>query len=87
MLARRRIWRPRDGVERFAKGWCSAASRNTQGHLRFAALIHRYPLESRVDSLTLSTAKRIQVPFEQLIIFSTNLEPRELQSVLDPEFL
>jgi hypothetical protein len=36
------------------------------------------PLESRQDFLTLATGKKIQVPFEQLIIFSTNLEPNDL---------
>lgn len=43
-------------------------------------LLNRWivPLESRVDFLTLSTGKKIQVPFEQLIIFSTNLEPSDL---------
>jgi hypothetical protein len=30
------------------------------------------------DFLTLSTGKKIKVPFEQLIIFSTNLEPQDL---------
>jgi len=34
--------------------------------------------------LTLSTGKKIQVPFEQLIIFSTNLEPSDL---VDEAFL
>ncbi len=45
-----------------------------------AELLNRWivPLESRVDYLTLSTGKKIQVPFEQLIIFSTNLEPADL---------
>jgi len=43
-------------------------------------LLNRWivPLESRVDFLQLSTGKKIQVPFEQLIIFSTNLEPSQL---------
>ena len=36
------------------------------------------PLENRHDFLTLATGKKIQVPFEQLIIFSTNLEPHDL---------
>ena len=31
------------------------------------------PLENRVDHLTLHTGKKIQVPFEQLLIFATNL--------------
>ncbi|MCA9121489.1 MAG: AAA family ATPase [Planctomycetaceae bacterium] len=43
-------------------------------------LLNRWiiPLESRHDFLTLGTGKKIQVPFDQLIIFSTNLEPSEL---------
>jgi predicted ATPase with chaperone activity len=43
-------------------------------------LLNRWivPLENKVDFLTLPTGKKIQVPFEQLIIFSTNLDPREL---------
>lgn len=43
-------------------------------------LLNRWivPLESGVDFLQLSTGKKIQVPFEQLIIFSTNLEPSQL---------
>lgn len=51
-----------------------------------AALLNRWivPLESRVDYLTLATGKKIQVPFEQLIIFSTNLEPSDL---VDEAFL
>ena len=49
-------------------------------------LLNRWivPLESRVDYLSLSTGKKIQVPFEQLIIFSTNLEPKDL---VDEAFL
>lgn len=51
-----------------------------------AELLNRWivPLESRLDYLTLSTGKKIQVPFEQLIIFSTNLEPKDL---VDEAFL
>ena len=43
-------------------------------------LLNRWimPLENRIDYLTLATGKKIQVPFEQLIIFSTNLEPKDL---------
>lgn len=43
-------------------------------------LLNRWivPLENRLDFLTLATGKKIQVPFEQLIIFSTNLEPCDL---------
>jgi predicted ATPase with chaperone activity len=49
-------------------------------------LLNRWivPLEKRYDYLTLSTGTKIQVPFDQLIIFSTNLEPREL---VDDAFL
>jgi predicted ATPase with chaperone activity len=51
-----------------------------------SALLNRWivPLESRVDFLTLPTGKKIQVPFEQLIIFSTNLAPEDL---VDEAFL
>lgn len=43
-------------------------------------LLNRWivPLENRTDFLTLATGKKIQVPFEQLIIFSTNLQPKDL---------
>ena len=49
-------------------------------------LLNRWivPLESRYDFLTLATGKKIQVPFEQLIIFSTNLKPEDL---VDEAFL
>jgi len=49
-------------------------------------LLNRWiiPLENRHDYLTLSTGKKFQVPFEQLIIFSTNLEPSDL---VDEAFL
>lgn len=49
-------------------------------------LLNRWivPLESRIDFLTLATGKKIQVPFEQLIVFSTNLDPSEL---VDEAFL
>lgn len=32
------------------------------------------PLENRIDHLTLHTGKKIQVPFEQLLIFASNLD-------------
>lgn len=49
-------------------------------------LLNRWilPLEERVDYLTLVTGKKLAVPFEQLIVFSTNLDPREL---VDEAFL
>ena len=37
-----------------------------------------YPLEKGVDFLTLITGKKIQVPFDQILIFSTNINPGEL---------
>jgi Mg-chelatase subunit ChlI len=49
-------------------------------------LLNRWilPLERRIDFLTLHTGKKIEVPFEQLLIFSTNLEDRDL---VDEAFL
>ncbi|NQU26203.1 MAG: AAA family ATPase [Candidatus Nealsonbacteria bacterium] len=51
-----------------------------------AELLNRWivPLENRYDFLTLATGRKLQVPFEQLIIFSTNLEPADL---VDEAFL
>jgi hypothetical protein len=49
-------------------------------------LLNRWivPLEKRVDFLTLHTGKKFEVPFEQLIVFSTNLDPKAL---VDEAFL
>lgn len=49
-------------------------------------LLNRWiiPLENKHDYLTLSTGKKIQVPFQQLVIFSTNLDPADL---VDEAFL
>jgi predicted ATPase with chaperone activity len=49
-------------------------------------LLNRWivPLEKRIDYLTLHTGKKIEVPFDQLIVFSTNLEPKDL---VDEAFL
>lgn len=49
-------------------------------------LLNRWilPLEERIDYVTLSTGKKFPVPFEQLIIFSTNLDPGDL---VDDAFL
>lgn len=43
-------------------------------------LLNRWiiPLEGRVDYLTLHTGKKIQVPFDQLLIFATNLDVADL---------
>lgn len=37
-----------------------------------------YPLEKKVDYLTLVTGKKIQVPFNQMLVFSSNLTPSDL---------
>jgi predicted ATPase with chaperone activity len=49
-------------------------------------LLNRWvvPLEKRYDYLTLHTGQKIEVPFELLIVFSTNLEPKDL---VDEAFL
>ena len=49
-------------------------------------LLNRWivPLEKRVDFLTLHTGRKIEVPFDTLIVFSTNLAPRDL---VDEAFL
>lgn len=51
-----------------------------------ASLLNRWivPLENRVDYMKLHTGKTIAIPFEELIIFSTNMEPEDL---MDPAFL
>jgi predicted ATPase with chaperone activity len=43
-------------------------------------LLNRWivPLEKRMDYLMLPNGKKIEVPFDELIIFSTNLNPRDL---------
>jgi hypothetical protein len=49
-------------------------------------LLNRWilPLERRIDFLTLHNGKKIEVPFEQLVIFSTNLDEKEF---VDEAFL
>ncbi|MEM1400815.1 MAG: ATPase [Pseudomonadota bacterium] len=49
-------------------------------------LLNRWivPLESRVDYLKLHTGKSFMVPFDEIVIFSTNMEPDDL---MDPAFL
>ncbi len=50
------------------------------------ALLNRWivPLESRVEYLKLHTGKSFSLPFDELVVFSTNLAPRDL---MDPAFL
>ncbi len=49
-------------------------------------LLNRWivPLENRVDFLTLSTGRKIEIPFNVLIVFSTNMPPADL---VDEAFL
>ncbi|GAB4448546.1 MAG: AAA family ATPase [Anaerolineae bacterium] len=49
-------------------------------------LLNRWivPLEERLDFLTFQTGKKFAVPFETLIIFSTNLDP---EALVDDAFL
>ena len=50
------------------------------------ALLNRWiiPLEKRYDFLSLASGRKIQVPFDQFVVFSTNLEPTDL---VDEAFL
>ena len=49
-------------------------------------LLNRWivPLENRIDYLSLHTGRKIEVPFDVLVMFSTNLPPRDL---VDEAFL
>ncbi|HSI83776.1 MAG: ATP-binding protein [Candidatus Methylacidiphilales bacterium] len=49
-------------------------------------LLNRWivPLEKKIDFLTLHTGTKMEVPFDQLIVFSTNLNPKAL---VDDAFL
>jgi predicted ATPase with chaperone activity len=49
-------------------------------------LLNRWmiPLEQRHDYLSMHSGKRFQVPFDQLVVFSTNLQPKDL---VDDAFL
>jgi hypothetical protein len=49
-------------------------------------LLNRWivPLEKRYDLLNLPSGKKVRIPFDQLVIFSTNLEPKDL---VDDAFL
>ena len=49
-------------------------------------LLNRWivPLENRIDYMSLHTGRKIEVPFDVLVIFSTNLPPKEL---VDEAFL
>lgn len=49
-------------------------------------LLNRWivPLENRIDYLTLHTGRKVEIPFDVLVVFSTNLPPRDL---VDEAFL
>ncbi|HEY62743.1 MAG TPA: AAA family ATPase [Anaerolineae bacterium] len=49
-------------------------------------LLNRWivPLENRIDYLTLHTGRKVDVPFDVLVVFSTNLPPKDL---VDEAFL
>lgn len=49
-------------------------------------LLNRWivPLQSRIDFLKLHSGKTFELPFDELVIFSTNLSPNDL---MDPAFL
>lgn len=49
-------------------------------------LLNRWivPLEERIDYLSLETGRKLTMPFEQFIVFSTNLDPKDL---VDDAFL
>lgn len=49
-------------------------------------LLNRWivPLETKIDFMTLHNGKKIEIPFEQLVVFSTNLDPAKL---VDQAFL
>jgi hypothetical protein len=48
--------------------------------IRPVDLLNRWivPLEKRVDYLTLMTGKKIEMPFDELLVLSTNLNPEDL---------
>jgi len=51
-----------------------------------SVLLNRWivPLEKRYDFQKIPSGKKIQIPFDQLVVFATNLEPRDL---VDEAFL
>jgi hypothetical protein len=50
------------------------------------ALLNRWimPMENRVEYLKLNTGKSFSIPFDEIVIFGTNLSPKRL---MDPAFL
>jgi len=54
--------------------------------LRPDELLNRWivPLDRRIDFLTLAGGKKIEIPFDMLVVFATNMDPADL---VDPAFL
>jgi predicted ATPase with chaperone activity len=54
--------------------------------IRPEELLNRWvvPLDRRIEFLTLAGGRKIEIPFEMLVVFASNLDPTEL---LDPAFL
>jgi predicted ATPase with chaperone activity len=54
--------------------------------LRPEEILNRWivPLDRRIDFLTMSGGKKIEVPFEMLVVFASNFDPSEL---VDPSFI
>ncbi|MHB0960806.1 MAG: ATP-binding protein [Pirellulaceae bacterium] len=69
-----------------ANGGCLLIDDFGRQRIEPAELLNRWiiPLEHGYDYLRLPSGKKIQIPFEQLIIFATNLAP---QALVDEAFL
>jgi predicted ATPase with chaperone activity len=54
--------------------------------IRPEELLNRWvvPLDRKIDFLTLAGGKKLEIPFEMLVVFATNMSPAEL---VDPAFL
>ena len=54
--------------------------------IRPEELLNRWvvPLDRRIDFLSLAGGKKIEIPFEVIVVFATNMDPNEL---VDPAFL
>ena len=54
--------------------------------LRPEELLNRWivPLDRKIDFLTMEGGRKIEVPFEMLVVFASNLDPAEL---VDPSFI
>ena len=54
--------------------------------IRPEELLNRWvvPLDRRIDFLSLAGGKKIEIPFEVIVVFATNMDPSEM---MDPAFL